>query len=95
MPRRFGTFAKETWIIQERLIERNPRTIPRLAQHKRFRAGFDFLCLRAESDPALSECAAWWSSFQEQDEAGQYDMIEQLPKPQRKRRRRNKRRSTS
>ena len=94
VPRRFGTFAKETWIIQERLIKRNPRTIQRLVQHKRFRAGFDFLCLRAESDSTLSECAGWWSRFQEQDEAGQHDMIEELPKPQRKRRRRNKRRST-
>jgi poly(A) polymerase len=95
IPRRFGTFAKETWMIQERLIKRNPRTIARLLQHKRFRAGFDFLCLRAESEPALGDCATWWGTFQEQDEAGQNAMIEKLPRPQRKRRRRNKRDTAS
>ena len=95
IPRRFGTFAKETWMIQERLIKRNPRTIARLLQHKRFRAGFDFLCLRAESEPTLGDCATWWGTFQEQDEAGQNAMIEQLPRPQRKRRRRNKRDNAS
>lgn len=93
IPRRFGTFAKETWIIQERLIRRNPKTITRLAQHKRFRAAFDFLCLRAESETELSDCAAWWSAFQEQDDAQQNEMIQGLPRPQRKRRRRAKHRT--
>ena len=93
IPRRFGTFAKETWITQDRLIKRNPRTIARLIQHKRFRAGFDFLCLRAETEVDLAESAEWWSTFQEQDEPVQQQMIAELPKPQRKRRRRNKRKT--
>ena len=93
IPRRFGTFAKETWMIQDRLIRRSPKTILRLAEHKRFRAAFDFLCLRAESEPELIECAAWWSTFQEQGDAQRSDMIEHLPRPQRKRRRRKKSRS--
>ena len=93
IPRRFGTFAKETWITQDRLIKRNPRTIARLIQHKRFRAGFDFLCLRAETEVDLAESAEWWSTFQKHDETVQQQMIAELPKPQRKRRRRNKRKT--
>ena len=93
IPRRFGTFAKETWMTQDRLIKRNPRTIARLIQHKRFRAGFDFLCLRAETEVDLTESAEWWSTFQEQDGTVQQQMIAELPKPQRKRRRRNKRKT--
>ena len=73
IPRRFGSFAKETWMTQDRLIKRNPRTIGRLIQHKRFRAGFDFLCLRAETETDLAESAKWWTTFQEQDEAAQQD----------------------
>lgn len=91
IPRRFGTFAKETWTLQDRLIMRNPRTISRLIGHKRFRAGFDFLCLRAEADEELRDSADWWTTFQEQDETSQQAMISELPRPQRKRRRRNKR----
>ena len=79
--------------MQERLIRRNPKTITRLAQHKRFRAAFDFLCLRAESETELGDCAAWWSAFQEQDDAQQNEMIQGLPRPQRKRRRRAKHRT--
>ena len=93
IPRRFGSFAKDTWMTQDRLIKRNPRTISRLIQHKRFRAGFDFLCLRAKTETDLAESAQWWTTFQEQDEATQQSMIAALPKPQRKRRRRSKRRS--
>lgn len=93
IPRRFGTFAKETWITQDRLIKRNPRTIARLIQHKRFRAGFDFLCLRAETEVDLAESAEWWNTFQKHDETVQQQMIAELPKPQRKRRRRNKRKT--
>jgi poly(A) polymerase len=81
-------------MTQVRIIKRNPRTIARLIQHKRFRAGFDFLCLRAETEVDLAESAEWWSTFQEQDEPVQQQMIAELPKPQRKRRRRNKRKTT-
>ncbi|GIS20474.1 MAG: hypothetical protein CM15mP120_23900 [Pseudomonadota bacterium] len=50
-------------MTQDRLIKRNPRTISRLIQHKRFRAGFDFLCLRAKTETDLAESAQWWTTF--------------------------------
>ena len=48
----------------ERLQSRNLRSVERLLTHKRFRAGYDFLCLRAETDDALEVCAQWWTDFQ-------------------------------
>ena len=67
VPRRFGTFAREVWLIQERLHKRNPRSLGRLASHKRFRAGYDFLCLQAESDELMVPIADWWTEFQSAD----------------------------
>ena len=92
VPRRFGTFAREVWLIQERLHKRNPRSLDRLASHKRFRAGYDFLCLQAESDELMVPIADWWTEFQSADESGRQALIAQLPKAPRKRRRNRSRR---
>ena len=69
IPRRFGTFAREVWTIQERLHKRNVRSLDRLVTHKRFRAGYDFLCLQAESDESVRACADWWTEFQNADDS--------------------------
>ncbi len=91
IPRRFGTFAREIWLIQERLEKRNHRGVAKLCAHRRFRAGYDFLCLRAEEEESLRECADWWTEYQEQDEAKQQEMIDLLPRVPRKRRKRRPR----
>ena len=87
IPRRFGTFAREVWMIQDRLHKRNARSLARLATHKRFRAGYDFLCLQAESDENTRSIADWWTQYQAVDESGQQALIAELPKAPRKRRR--------
>ena len=92
VPRRFSTFAREVWLIQERLHKRNPRSLDRLTSHKRFRAGYDFLCLQAESNELMVPIADWWSEFQSADESERRALIAQLPKAPRKRRRNRSRR---
>lgn len=95
VPRRFGTFAREVWLIQERLHKRNPRSLNRLASHKRFRAGYDFLCLQAESDELMVPIADWWTEFQSADASERQALVAQLPKAPRKRRhKRNRRKPT-
>jgi poly(A) polymerase len=95
VPRRFGTFAREVWLIQERLHKRNPRSLDRLVTHKRFRAGYDFLCLQAESDELIAPIADWWTEFQAADESQRQALISQLPKAPRKRRRNRSRRKST
>jgi poly(A) polymerase len=95
IPRRFGTFAREVWTIQERLHKRNVRSLDRLVTHKRFRAGYDFLCLQAESDESMRPCADWWTDFQNADESQRETLIAQLPKSSRKRNRGKKRRKAA
>lgn len=94
IPKRFGTFAREVWMIQERLHKRNVRSLERLVTHKRFRAGYDFLCLQAESDETLQPLADWWTEFQDVDESSRQDLIAQLPQTSRKRRRSKSKRKT-
>ena len=92
VPRRFSTFAREVWQMQPRLIQRQPRNVLRLLGHKRFRAAFDFLCLRGAEDEALNECAQWWQTLQEIGPEERQTMIDELPINGGQRRRRRRKR---
>lgn len=64
MPRRFTAMAREIWTMQPRLEKRRPRRVGATISHPRFRAAYDFLCLRGEAGEPVSEPAAWWTAAQ-------------------------------
>ncbi len=69
MPRRFSQMAREIWILQLRFQQQKGRKPLNLLQHKRFRAAYDFLCLRAHScNSELVPLCDWWTQIQELDE---------------------------
>jgi len=93
IPRRYSTFVREVWSLQPRLEEPSPKTIERLVSHKRFRAAYDLLDLRAQIDPALTPMFDWWTQYQAQPDL-RLDLIAALPrerKPASGRRRRRSR----
>ncbi|MDE1890919.1 MAG: polynucleotide adenylyltransferase PcnB [Betaproteobacteria bacterium] len=64
IPKRFEGTMKEIWGLQPRFEQRSGQRPFKLLQHPRFRAGYDFLILRAqvgEIDPAIGQ---WWTEFQ-------------------------------
>ena len=80
--------------MQVRLEARRPRTIKRLLEHKRFRAGYDFLLLRSQAGEVKTEITDWWTKIQEVNDEQAILMIQALtgPKSQSKRRRRPRKR---
>ena len=92
LPRRFTMFAREVWMLQSRLESRVPRNISRTLGHKRFRAAFDFLVLRGNTDAKLKDIGNWWEKIQTLDPDGQNDMIDKLPRSNKKKKRRRNRR---
>jgi poly(A) polymerase len=90
VPRRFGSFAREVWMTQDRLINRSPKAIERVSAHKRFRAGYDFLCLRAETESNLKECADWWTHYQTANSDKKQAMVQALPRDAKKKRRKKR-----
>jgi len=78
IPRRFSQFARDVWTVQERLIARRPRSVNRLLAHPRFRAGYDFLLLRAEIGDAVGEEADWWTRLQDANEEERAAMEERM-----------------
>ena len=93
-PRRFTTMARDVWTMQPRLESRRPRRTNLTIAHPRFRAAYDFLCLRAEAGEPLADRARWWTEAQGAA-AGSDEAFEDPTQPpaRRRRRRRSGRRS--
>jgi len=81
---------KELWLLQPRFLQRGGNRPYRLLEHPRFRAGYDFFALRAESANAPQEAARWWERFQHAGADERERMLvadESAPKKKRRRRR--------
>ncbi len=86
-PRRFSTPMKDMLVMQRRFTNRRGARAHRLLQHKRFRAAYDFLLLRARCGDADPELAQWWTEVQELDPAEQRKAFSiTRHRPQRRRR---------
>ncbi len=74
IPKRFGYPMRDIWNLQHRFFRKRGKQVFRLYEHARFRAAYDFLCLRACAGEAVDELCEWWTVFQDVDEATQRKM---------------------
>lgn len=65
IPKRFSGPMKEIWQLQPRLEQFRGKRATKLMEGRRFRAAYDFLCLRSIVEPRLQPLAAWWTEVQE------------------------------
>ncbi len=90
-PRRFDGMIKEIWALQARFEQRSGARPYRLLDHPRFRAGYDFLLIRARGGDIERELADWWTRFQDADKDTQAGMLLPAGAGESKRRRRRRR----
>ena len=93
IPKRFQLPIKDIWILQERFEKRDAKRAFKTLEHPKFRAGYDFLLLRAEfGDEQLQGLANWWTEFQDASSATQSQMLKTTgyAKPRRKVRRKRR-----
>ncbi|HET6719175.1 MAG TPA: polynucleotide adenylyltransferase PcnB [Rhodocyclaceae bacterium] len=90
LTRRIAGDIKDILALQPRFEARSGRRPFTLLTQPRFKAGFDFLLLRAEAGEVEQELADWWSRFMHADEDERADMLLAAPKegPKKRRRRR-------
>ncbi|MGK0282566.1 MAG: poly(A) polymerase [Patiriisocius sp.] len=79
IPRRFSGPMKEIWQMQPRLERLKGGRALKLMEDRRFRAAYDFLCLRSTIDERLKDSAAWWTKVQTLDEEGRADAAAKRP----------------
>lgn len=78
VPRRFSTFVRETWALQPRLESVTGRRVPRVMEHPRFRAAYDFLVVREAAGEDTGGMGDWWTRYQAADEDTRDSMREAL-----------------
>jgi poly(A) polymerase len=67
---------REIWTMQPRFEKRTGSGPFGLVDQARFRAGFDFLCLRAEVGGVDIELADWWEEFQHANDDARISLIQ-------------------
>ena len=75
---KLGADMREIWTMQPRFDKRTPSSAMSLVAQNRFRAGFDFLRLRAQVGEVEPELAQWWETFSLASDDERYDMLEVL-----------------
>ena len=60
---KLGADMRDIWMMQPRFERRQTNTAHSMIEGARFRAGFDFLRLRADVGEASVELAEWWEDF--------------------------------
>ena len=89
--RRVAGDIKDIWLLQPRFEQRSGKRPYSLIEQARFRAGYDFLLLRAESGEIPAELGKWWTDFLNADgEARAAMLLPQKPDEAKKRRRRKR-----
>jgi poly(A) polymerase len=81
---------REIWMMQPRFEKRVGSTPFGLVEQPRFRAGFDFLRLRADIAEVDERLADWWQEFSMASDAEREDLVqaakaEQVAKPRARR----------
>lgn len=80
IPKKFGAVIEQIWSLQPRLENPTQTYAQQAFQNPKFRAGYDFLLLRANSiEPKLKSIASWWTELQEVEYDRQDYLFSQLP----------------
>ena len=85
---KLGADMREIWMMQPRFEKRTGSTPFSLAEQPRFRAGFDFMRLRADVGEVDVVLADWWQEFSQASDAVREDLVAQLRDEQHKGQRR-------
>jgi poly(A) polymerase len=88
IPKRFSTMMRDIWSLQSRFKHHSGRRAYSLLHHPKFRAAYDFLCLRANAGETEVDDCRWWTELQEKNPEQQKKILSAAqPRPKRRRNR--------
>lgn len=64
IPKRFSMVARDIWQLQHRFKFRHGRRAKTLLMHRKFRAAYDFMCLRSQAGEVTDDSCEWWTRIQ-------------------------------
>ncbi len=90
IPKRFSMVVREIWLLQHRFKSRQGRPVRALLQHHKFRAAYDFMCLRSKAGELKDDSCNWWTHVQTLSPEEQETLLKPAQNAPRKRRQRKK-----
>ncbi len=80
IPRRFTSTMRDIWSLQTRFHYRAGKRAMSVLEHAKFRAAYDFLCIRAqvgegENSENLKQDCQWWTDIQKQTAEQQRELL--------------------
>ena len=75
---KLGADMREIWMMQPRFEKRSGNTPFSMVEQPRFRAGFDFLRLRADVGEIDEMLADWWQAFSLADDGERESLVREL-----------------
>jgi len=72
---RLAADMREVWMMQPRFERRAGAAPLALVEQPRFRAGFDFLRLRADAGEVDAALVEWWEAFSRADDASRHELL--------------------
>ena len=82
---KLGGDMREIWMMQPRFEKRMGSAPFGLVEQARFRAGFDFMRLRADVGEVDELLADWWQEFSQESDSIRQDMVDQIRAEQQQR----------
>lgn len=79
LQRRIGSDMRDIWAMQPRFERQVGKAPLKMLEHPRFRAGLDFLALRAASGEIDATLPDWWTAFSTADDARREAMLAARP----------------
>ena len=64
IPKRFTMVVRDIWQLQHRFQFRHGRRAKSLLGHKKFRAAYDFMCIRSQAGEVKDDSCEWWTRIQ-------------------------------
>ncbi|MCW9014451.1 MAG: polynucleotide adenylyltransferase PcnB [Gammaproteobacteria bacterium] len=86
IPRRFSSVVRDIWYLQHRFNYRHGRRARSLLGHTKFRAAYDFMCLRGKAGELDDDSCEWWTNIQSLSSEEQERLLQPARNAPRKRR---------
>jgi len=64
IPKRFSMVVRDIWQMQHRFKFRHGKRAKSLLMHKKFRAAYDFMCIRSHAGEINDDSCEWWTRIQ-------------------------------
>ncbi len=85
IPKRFSMVVRDIWHMQHRFKYRHGRRASVLLAHKKFRAAYDFMCIRSKAGELKDDSCEWWTHIQTLSTQDQEKMLKPAKARPRKR----------